>query len=52
MSLSLILNFEPCYLFWLKDHRKEIRASLIAQLINNLPAMQDTQFNSWVRKIC
>ena len=27
------------------------RASLIAQLVKNLPAMQETQFNSWVRKI-
>ena len=26
-------------------------ASLIAQLVKNLPAMQETQFNSWVRKI-
>ena len=26
-------------------------ASLIAQLIKNLPAMQETQFNSWVGKI-
>ena len=28
------------------------RASLVAQLVKNLPAMQETQFNSWVRKIC
>ena len=26
-------------------------ASLIAQLVKNLPAMQETQFNSWVGKI-
>ena len=26
-------------------------ASLIAQLVKNLPAMQDTRFDSWVRKI-
>ena len=26
--------------------------SLIAQLVKNPPAMQETQFNSWVRKIC
>ena len=26
-------------------------ASLIAQLVKNMPAMQKTQFNSWVRKI-
>ena len=25
--------------------------SLTAQLVRNLPAMQETQFNSWVRKI-
>ena len=27
-------------------------ASLIAQLVKNLPAMQETQFDSWVGKIC
>ena len=26
-------------------------SSLIAQLVKNPPAMQETQFNSWVRKI-
>ena len=26
--------------------------NLIAQLVTNLPAMQETQFNSWVGKIC
>ena len=51
VSLALILDFEPHYLFWLKDHRKEIRASLIAQLIKNPPATQETQFSSWVGKI-
>jgi len=30
----------------------DIQASLIAQLVKNLPAMQETEFNSWVRKIC
>ena len=28
-----------------------MRASLIAQWVKNLPAMQETWFNSWVRKI-
>ena len=27
------------------------RASLIAQLVKNPPAIQETQFNSWVGKI-
>ena len=27
-------------------------ASLVAQLVKNLPAMQRPWFNSWVRKIC
>ena len=27
-------------------------ASLVAQLVKNPPAIQKTQFNSWVRKIC
>ena len=26
-------------------------ASLVAQLVKNLPAIQETQFHSWVRKI-
>ena len=25
---------------------------MIAQLVKNLPAMQETEFVSWVRKIC
>ena len=28
------------------------RASLVAQLVKNPPAMQETQFDSWVEKIC
>ena len=28
------------------------KASLIAQLVKNPPAMQETWFNSWVGKIC
>ena len=27
-------------------------ASLVAQLVKNPPAMQETQFDSWVGKIC
>ena len=27
-------------------------ASLIAQLVENLPVMQETRVDSWVRKIC
>ena len=30
---------------------KYCRAFLVAQLVKNLPAMQETGFNSWVRKI-
>ena len=26
--------------------------SLVAQLVKNLPAMQETPFDSWVRKLC
>ena len=29
----------------------EVWASLIAQLVKNLPAMQETRLDSWVRKI-
>ena len=28
-----------------------MRASLIAQLVKNLPAMQETQLDSWIGKI-
>ena len=28
-----------------------LRASLVAQLVKNLPAMQETRCDSWVRKI-
>ena len=43
---------------WLSDAcatRREytyIWAFLVAQLVTNLPAMQETPFNSWARKIC
>ena len=30
----------------------EVGASLIAQLVKNPPAMQETQFDSWVEKTC
>ena len=29
----------------------EILASLVAQSVKNLPVMQETEFNSWVKKI-
>ena len=32
-------------------HSWHIQASLIAQLVQNPPAMQETRFNSWVRDI-
>ena len=32
--------------------RISVRASLIAQLVKNPPAVQETWFDSWVRKIC
>ena len=28
-----------------------LRASLVAQMVKNLPAMQETKFNLWVGKI-
>ena len=31
---------------------KRYRASLVAQLVKNLPAVQETLFDSWVRKLC
>ena len=36
----------------MREGEGEIQASLIAQLVKNLPAMQETEFVSWVRKIC
>ena len=28
-----------------------MRAYLVAQMVKNLPAMQETRFNPWIRKI-
>ena len=33
-------------------HCPSVGASLILQLVKHPPAMQETQFSSWVRKIC
>ena len=33
------------------EENLDLLAMLVAQLVKNLPAMQETQFNSWVRKI-
>ena len=33
-------------------HRTACGDSLVAQLVNNPPAMQEIRFNSWVGKIC
>ena len=41
---SLLLEIRNCCRF--------LWASLIAQLVKNLPEMQETCFDSWVRKIC
>ena len=38
------------FFFWL--HRTACGDSLVAQLVNNPPAMQEIRFNSWVGKIC
>ena len=32
-------------------HGYPVRAFLVAQTVNNLPAMQETHFNSWVGKV-
>ena len=50
---SKYLYFEISYLWeeYLAGSLIFNRASLIAQLVKNLPAMQETQFNSRVRKI-
>ena len=34
-----------------EGNQKEGRASLVAQMVKNLPAMQETWFNPWVGKI-
>ena len=44
-----------CWLHMLRTILKYyswVRASLIAQLVKNPPAMQEPQFDSWVGKIC
>ena len=38
-------------LFALSYNKPDIWASLIAQLVKNWPAVQETHFDSWVRKI-
>ena len=40
--------FPPCYLPGAKLWQ---RASLVAQMVKRLPAMQETRFDSWVGKI-
>ena len=50
------LPYEPPRKPWISNlywiiRMMMVRASLIAQLVENPPAMQETQFNSWVRKI-
>ena len=38
-------------LFALSYNKPDIRASLVAQLVKNWSAVQETHFDSWVRKI-
>ena len=38
-------------LFALSYNKPDIQASLVAQLVKNWPAVQETHFDSWVRKI-
>jgi len=33
------------------DHTEELVASLVAQMVKNLPAMQETRFDPWVKKL-
>ena len=33
------------------DCTEELVAALVAQLVKNLPAMQETRFDAWVRKV-
>ena len=47
LFIKHLFFFKFCILYWnIADW-----PSLIAQLVKNLPAMQETRFNSWVRKI-
>ena len=39
------------YMYGIYKYLYKVRASLIAQLVKYLPAMQETRFNSWVKKI-
>ena len=47
VCVLFVICMPVCYMLLLST----IRASLIVQLVKNLPAMQETLFNSWVRKI-
>ena len=55
--LNLILIYYLCAFFFLivdtflRNIYHKMGASLIAQLVETLPAMQETGFDSWVRKI-
>ena len=40
-----------CPLIFLPDALEFEGASLMSQTVKNLPAMQETQFNPWIRKI-
>ena len=33
------------------DHTEELVASLVTQMVKNLPAMQETRFDPWVKKL-
>ena len=42
---------KECIWFMITESLCCTGASLVAQMVKNLPAMQDTSFNPWVRKI-
>ena len=33
------------------DYKEELVATLVAQMVKNLPEMQETRFDAWVKKI-
>ena len=50
MTLLLFCKEVHLYPLFLDSTYKQYRASQVAQLVKNLPAKQETQFNSWVGK--
>ena len=50
--MTLVHSLFPCFCLLVFNNSIPHRTSLISQLVKNPPAMQETQFNTWVGRIC